>query len=596
MHDTLATLDAPLIDRLRAAIRGRVITPDDPEYDHARTLMMGGTDPRPAAIVRVADASDVAHVVDLARDEHLPLAVRSGGHSGAAHSSVDDGIVIDVRDLDDIEIDVADRSAWAGAGMTAAAFTAAAAEQGLAVGFGDTGSVGVSGITLGGGVGYLGRKFGLTLDSLMAAEIVTADGAIRRIDADTEPDLFWAIRGGGGNFGVVTRFRFRLHEVPSVVGGMLVLPATPATVAGFVAAAEAAPDDVSAIANVMPCPPLPFVATEHHGEVVIFAMVVAATDDPAGMRDVAPFRALAEPLADLMRPMTYPEVYPPEDESYHPLAVSRTMFMDHIGEAEAATILEHLAASDASLRAAQIRVLGGAIARVDRDATAYAHRASRIMVNVACFYESDEDRPRRLAWVEDLARALDQGDDGAYVNFLLDEGEARVRAAYPGPTWDRLVDDQGSLRPDEPVPAQPEHPARGRGCDVTKSAAEKLLIKPGVALWVSPPDRLGLLGELPPAVTTAGAFESAGVAILFVDDAANAHETVEAHHADMASPGILWIAYPKGGRADINRDSLWPMVAVHGLRPITQVAIDDTWSALRFRPLNADEPPFTGGR
>ena len=440
MHDTLATLDAPLLDRLRAAVRGRVITPGDPEYDHARTLMMGGVDPRPAAIVRVADASDVAHVIDLARDEQVPLAVRSGGHSGAAHSSVDDGIVIDLRDLDDIEIDEADHTAWAGAGISAAAFTTAAAERGLAVGFGDTGSVGVSGITLGGGVGYLGRKFGLTLDSLLAAEIVTADGRIRRIDADTEPDLFWAIRGGGGNFGVVTRFRFQLHDVPSVVGGMLVLPATPATVAGFIAAADAAPDEVSAIANVMPCPPLPFVGPEHHGEVVIFAMVVAAADDAAGMQDVAPFRALAEPLADLIRPMPYPGVYPPEDDSYHPLAVSRTMFVDHIGEAEAATILQHLAASDAAMRAAQLRVLGGAIARVDRDATAYAHRSSPIMVNVAVFYEGEEDRPRKQAWVEDLVAALHQDDDGAYVNFLLDEGEARVRAAYPGRTWDRLTE------------------------------------------------------------------------------------------------------------------------------------------------------------
>ena len=439
MHDTLATLDAPLLDRLRAAVRGRVITRGDPEYDHARTLMMGGVDPRPAAIVRVADASDVAHVIDLARDEQVPLAVRSGGHSGAAHSSVDDGIVIDLRDLDDIEIDEADHTASAGAGISAAAFTTAAAERGLAVGFGDTGSVGVSGITLGGGVGYLGRKFGLTLDSLLAAEIVTADGRIRRIDADTEPDLFWAIRGGGGNFGVVTRFRFQLHVVPSVVGGMLVLPATPATVAGFIAAADAAPDEVSAIANVMPCPPLPFVGPEHHGEVVIFAMVVAAADDAAGMQDVAPFRALAEPLADLIRPMPYPGVYPPEDDSYHPLAVSRTMFVDHIGEAEAATILQHLAASDAAMRAAQLRVLGGAIARVDRDATAYAHRSSPIMVNVAAFYEGDADRPAKMAWVEDLTDALHQGDDGAYVNFLLDEGEARIRAAYPGRTWDRLT-------------------------------------------------------------------------------------------------------------------------------------------------------------
>ena len=169
------------------------------------------------------------------------LAVRSGGHSAAGHSSCDGGVVIDVRDLDGLDIDVAGRTAWAGSGLTAGAYTTAAAEHGMATGFGDTGSVGLGGLTLGGGVGYLVRKNGLTIDNLLAAEIVTADGEVRIVDADNEPDLFWAIRGGGGNFGVATRFRYRLRELDGVVGGMLVLPATPETVAGFIAAAEAAP-------------------------------------------------------------------------------------------------------------------------------------------------------------------------------------------------------------------------------------------------------------------------------------------------------------------------------------------------------------------
>jgi len=439
MTDTLIRPDPFFVDPLRAAVRGRVITPSDPDYDNARTLVMGGVDPRPAAIVRVADARDVARVVDLVREEGIPLAVRSGGHSAAALSSVDDGIVIDVRDLDAFDLDLDTRTVWAGAGITAVAFTTAAAEHGLAVGFGDTGSVGVSGITLGGGVGYLGRRFGLTIDSLLGAEIVTADGEIHEVDAGHEPDLFWAIRGGGGNFGVATRFRFQLHDLPSVVGGMLVLPATPATVAGFVAASNASPEEVSGIGNVMPCPPLPFVDAAHHGKVVIFAIIVAAADDEAGTRMLAPFRALAEPYADLLRPMSYAEIYPPEDDSYHPLAVARNLFMDHIGEAEATTMLDHLDASDAAMRAVQIRVLGGAIARVDADATAYAHRTRPIMINVATFYTSDDDKPRRAAWVNDLVAAIRQGEDDVYVNFLGDEGEARVHDAYPPATWDRLA-------------------------------------------------------------------------------------------------------------------------------------------------------------
>jgi FAD/FMN-containing dehydrogenase len=381
----------------------------------------------------------VARVVTVARDLGIELAVRSGGHSGAGHGGTECGIVLDVRDLDSLQIDVPGRTAWAGSGLTAGAYTVAVAEHGLATGFGDTGSVGIGGITLGGGVGYLGRKHGLTIDALLAAEIVTADGQVRVVDAETEPDLFWAIRGGGGNFGVVTRFRFRLYELPSMVGGILVLPATPETVAGFIAAADAAPDELSAIANVMPCPPMPFVPEEHHGTTVILALVVYAGDTTAGERAVAPLRALATPIADLIAEAPYPSIYMPEDEDYHPLAVARTLFMDRLELDEAGTIMSMLAASDSPMRVAQLRVLGGAIARVPADATAYAHRQRPIMVNVAAFYEGDADRPVKEQWVTSFAAALRQGDDAAYVNFLVDEGPARVHAAYPGATWDRLA-------------------------------------------------------------------------------------------------------------------------------------------------------------
>jgi FAD/FMN-containing dehydrogenase len=438
---SLSTSRAALsIDELRDSVRGRVVTPDDPDYDAVRGIMYAGVDSRPAAIVRVADAADISAVVSIARETGVELAVRSGGHSAAGHSSCDGGVVIDVRDLDGLDIDVAGRSAWAGSGLTAGAYTTAAAEHGLATGFGDTGSVGLAGLTLGGGVGYLVRKYGLTIDNMLAAEIVTADGNVRVVDADNEPDLFWAIRGGGGNFGVATRFRFRLHELDGVVGGILVLPATPETVAGFIAAAEAAPEELSTIANVMPCPPMPFVAEEHHGSIVILGMLAYAGDAEAGERTLAPFRMLAEPLADMLRPIPYPEMFPPDDPDYHPTAVARNMFIDHVDLPTARTIMEYLTTSDASMRVAQLRVLGGAAARVPVDATAYAHRAARIMVNIAAFYDGEDDKPRREAWVAEFSAAIHQGDAGAYVNFVGDEGEARVRAAYPGSTWDRLTE------------------------------------------------------------------------------------------------------------------------------------------------------------
>src|SRR5918998_1542359 len=201
------------IPKLRATLNGRVITPDDAGYDEARAVFYGGVDRPPALIVRVADAADVSHVIGLARESGLELAVRSGGHSVAGHSTTDGGILLDLSEMKGLEIDVERCTAWAESGLTTGEYTAAADAHGLATGFGDTGSVGVGGITLGGGVGFLVRKHGLTIDDLLAAEVVTADGELARVDAESHPDLFWAIRGGGGNFGVVTRFQFRLHEV-----------------------------------------------------------------------------------------------------------------------------------------------------------------------------------------------------------------------------------------------------------------------------------------------------------------------------------------------------------------------------------------------
>ena len=420
--------------------RGRVITSADADYYEARTIMVGGFDAHPALIVRAADADDVATVVRYARDTNLELAVRSGGHSGAGHGSTDGGIVLDLRDMKTIDLDVMARSAWAETGLTAAEFSTAVGAHGLAVGFGDTGSVGLGGITVGGGIGYLVRKLGMTIDSLMAAEVVTADGELLHVDTHDHPDLFWAIRGGGGNFGVVTRFQFVLHDVPQVVGGMLMLPATAEALAGFMAAAEAAPEELSAVVNVMPAPPMPFVPEEHHGSLVIMALMWHAGEADAGEAAMAPFRALATAIVDMVRPMPYAEIYPPEPGGdYHPTVEQQTLFLDSFDLSAARRIIEDLRTSDAPMRAVQLRVLGGAYARVPADATAFAHRASGILTVVVAVCESEQDRERRRAWVADLAGALRQGDAGAYVNFLTDEDETRVRAAYPGETWDRLV-------------------------------------------------------------------------------------------------------------------------------------------------------------
>ncbi|HKY53116.1 MAG TPA: FAD-binding oxidoreductase [Anaerolineales bacterium] len=401
-----------------------------------------------AAIIRVKNVDDVVRVIALARESGLELAVRSGGHSTVGHSVTEGGIVLDLSEMRDLQIDVEGKTAWAEAGLTAGEYTTAAAAHGLATGFGDTGSVGIGGLTLGGGVGYLVRKYGLTIDDLLAAEIVTADGEVLHVDSQSHPDLFWAIRGGGGNFGVITRFQFRLHDVPEVYGGMLFLPATPDVVAGFIAEAEAAPEELSTIANVLTAPPMPFLPAEVHGKLVILAMLVYAGDSESGERVIAPFRALATPIADMVKPMTYPEIYAPEEGEYHPVAASRTMFVDKIDRSVAEMILDRLQASKAFMAVAQLRVLGGAMSRVPVDATAFAHRNSRIMVNLAALYEKPEEKPIHEAWVSEFAKAMQQSDHGAYVNFLGEDGAERIRAAYPGSTWDRLRQVKNHYDPD----------------------------------------------------------------------------------------------------------------------------------------------------
>jgi FAD/FMN-containing dehydrogenase len=434
--------------QLADELEGRLITPDDDDYDRARTVFMGTIDRRPALIVRPAHDRDVARVIALARETGTELAVRGGGHSASGHGVSEGGIVLDLRDLNALEIDVESRTAWAGGGLTAGEYTVAAAERGLATGFGDTGTVGLGGITLGGGIGYLVRKHGLTVDDLLAAEIVTADGELLRVDEESHPDLFWALRGGGGNFGVATRFQYRLHPLDTVLGGMLVLPATPEVVAGFIAEAQAAPEELSTIANVMTAPPLPFLPPEHHGRLVVMATMLYAGPVEAGEHAVAPLRALATPLVDMLRPMAYPDIYPPHDPDYRPVAASRTLFVDRVDVATAEMILARLESSNAMMRATQLRVLGGAMARVPADATAFAHRDRAIMANVAAIYGNPDEEPLHESWATELAAELSQGDPAGYVGFLGDEGEERVRAAYPGTTWDRLAAVKAQYDPD----------------------------------------------------------------------------------------------------------------------------------------------------
>jgi FAD/FMN-containing dehydrogenase len=420
-------------------LAGRTIGPGDADYDAARATFYGGIDKRPRAIVRVANADDVAKVVAFARDGGIELAVRSGGHNATGLSLADGGVVIDLHDLRSVEIDPATRTVWAGAGITAVELAQALDAHDLALSFGDTGSVGIGGLVTGGGVGYLVRKHGLTIDAVLGAEVVTADGTVRRVDAKNEPDLFWAIRGGGGNFGVVTRFQFRAAPLGECFGGMFMIPATAETVRRFMELSEQAPEELSTIANVMAAPPMPFLPAEAHGKLVIFALVLYAGPATDGERVLAPLRQIATPLVDMVKAMRYHEIYPPEDPSYHPIGDNHNMFIDRVDAPTAELIVREVGApTKAMIHVAQLRVLGGAYARVPEADTAYAHRRSKIMVNVGCAYTDPGQTATERAWVARVGTALRQSDRGAYVNFLAHDGSARIRDAYPGKTYDRL--------------------------------------------------------------------------------------------------------------------------------------------------------------
>lgn len=433
------TAASSLPSDLHSLCKGDVITPDDSRYERACHGHVGGVSRRPAAIIRVADAEDVSKLVRLARDNHIELAIRSGGHSLLGHNTTEGGILLDLSSMKNLDIDCENLTAWADAGLTAGEYTFAAARYGLATGFGDFASVGISGITLGGGVGYLVRKYGMTIDQLLAAEIVTADGELLYVDTNSHPDLFWALRGGGGNFGVVTRLKFQLHKVDRVYGGMLILPATADVIAGFVRESQAAPDELSSIVNIMPAPPMPFLPQDVHGKLVVLAQMVYAGEIESGERVMAPFRALAAPHADLLRPIQYTEMYPPAEGGPAPSITARTLFLDAVDRAVGEEILRHLEASTAPMFFTQLRVLGGAMARVPTETTAFAHRQARIMVNLMAMYGDPEQKLTHETWVTGFAEALDQLVSGAYVNFMGDDGESAIRAAYPAQTRDRLA-------------------------------------------------------------------------------------------------------------------------------------------------------------
>jgi len=437
---TVATADERL-DLLRSRLIGDLITADDPDYDEARRVLYFMVDRRPLAIVRAADAYDVAAAVTFARDHSLPLAVRSGGHSLAYLSVIDDAIVVDFSRMERVSIDPEARIARVQPGATSGDLAAPANAHGLALTTGDTHSVGFGGLTTGGGIGFMVRKYGLAIDNLISAQVVTAAGEILNVSANEHADLFWAIRGGGGNVGIVTEFVFRLAPVGQILGGELLLPASREVLRGYLDYADSAPDDLTTIANLLYAPPAPHVPEERVGELVLSILVCWTGDIAAGEQALAPLRALAEPVADAVAMIPYPEIYRFTAHQAEPHAASiRMMFADELSDEALDAALTAMQPASSPFSLIQFRGLGGAMARVPDDATAFAHRQRRYFVAIiGLWLDPAEDAAPHAAWTAALWQTIRHEGSGVYVNFLEVEGADRVREAYPPATYARLT-------------------------------------------------------------------------------------------------------------------------------------------------------------
>jgi FAD/FMN-containing dehydrogenase len=431
--------------------RGRVITPDADDYHRARRVHNAAVDRYPALIVRPTDADEVAVVVAHAQERGLPLVVRAGGHSMAGHGTADGALVLDLSAMRDVEINAEERTAWADAGILAGEYTAASHELGFVTPFGDTGRVGVAGITLGGGVGWLARKHGMTIDSLLAVEIVTADGRRRIASAVEEPDLFWGVRGAGANFGVVTRLQFRLHPLEDVLAGDIMLPATRDVLSSLVPMLLAAPDELTAMPLIMLAPQDPAIPDEHHGLPVVKLSVAWSGAPEAGERALAPLRALGAPISDIVTWQPYPALFSPVDRDAEPTwgVSSRALFLDDLDDSTIEVIERRLTEPGAPPEAlVQLRVLGGAIARVPGDETAFGWRDRPALLWLITPYEDLGQAATNEAWTAAFHAELATEGAATYLNFMGAEDAGAVRGAYPAPTYARLRELKRRYDPD----------------------------------------------------------------------------------------------------------------------------------------------------
>jgi FAD/FMN-containing dehydrogenase len=423
---------------------GEVLNPGDAGYDEARKVFNGMIDRRPAIIARCANADDVAAAVNLAREHDLPLSVYGGGHGVTGSAVVDAGICIDLRPMNGIEVDPEKGTARAEGGLTWGEVDAATQEHGLAVTGGRVSGTGVGGLTLGSGSGWLDRKFGYTCDSLIAAEVVTADGTKVMASEDENAELFWGLRGGGGNFGVVTAFHFQLHPVgPMVLGGMLLYPAE---MAGELTRFYrdfmlAAPDEVGTGLAFITAPPVEFVPEPARGKPVVGIVVCYAGPPEEGEERMRPLREFGPPAADLVQPMPYVAVQqlldPPNVKGMQNYWTAD--FLAELPDEAVDVLVEHATNPVSPLSQIILVPGGGAVARVDDDAMAFGQRSAPWNIHYLSMWPDPADTEQNIAFTRGVATAMKPWTTGrAYLNFIGDEGIGRVEAAFGTEKYERL--------------------------------------------------------------------------------------------------------------------------------------------------------------
>lgn len=423
------------IEGLKSNLAGDVLVPESSAYEEARKVWNGMIDKRPRAIVRCSGVNDVVAAVKFARDSDSLVAVRGGGHNAAGLAVCDDGLVIDLSAMRDVQVHPEAKRARAQGGATWSDFDKATSQHGLATTGGAISTTGIAGLTLGGGIGYLMRRYGLACDNLVSVEMVTASGDVIKASADENADLFWGVRGGGGNFGIATTFEYRVHPLERVLGGLLLYPIDKAreTLHFYRELMESAPDELTVFGALM--------TTPDGAPVVAYAVgYFGSLED--GEKLLRPARELGPPLADEVKPITYPALQSMLDEGF-PAGLQvywRSNFLGGIPDEALDELIGQFSRVTSPLSALMLEPLGGAVARVGADETAFNHRDAAYNLAIIARWEDPKAAERHIDWVRGVNEAMDPfTTGGVYVNYLGEEGHDRVRAAYGKEKYARLV-------------------------------------------------------------------------------------------------------------------------------------------------------------